>query len=42
MVYVYALEPVVVEKPFDPIWVIGTAGDADSLYRIDPTEVEKP
>ena len=24
MVYVYALEPVFVEKPFDPIWVIGT------------------
>ena len=24
MVYVYALEPVVVEKPFDPIWIVGT------------------
>ena len=24
MVYVYALEPVVVEKPFEPLWVIGT------------------
>jgi len=23
MVYVYALEPVIVEKPFDPVWVIG-------------------
>jgi hypothetical protein len=24
MVYVYALEPVVVEKPFEPIWIVGT------------------
>ncbi len=23
MVYVYALEPVVVEQPFDPIWIVG-------------------
>jgi hypothetical protein len=24
MVYVYAIEPIVVEQPFEPIWVIGT------------------
>lgn len=24
MVYVYTLEPVVVEQPFEPIWIIGT------------------
>ena len=24
MVYVYALEPVVVEQPFEPIWIVGT------------------
>ena len=24
MVYVYALEPVVVEQPFEPIWIVGS------------------
>jgi hypothetical protein len=24
MVYVYALEPVVVEQPYEPIWIVGT------------------
>jgi hypothetical protein len=24
MVYVYAIEPILVEQPFEPIWVIGT------------------
>ena len=24
MVYVYTLEPVVVEQPFEPIWIVGT------------------
>lgn len=24
MVYVYALEPVVVDQPFEPIWIVGT------------------
>ena len=26
MVYVYALEPVIVEQPFEPIWIVGTMG----------------
>ena len=41
MVYVYAMEPVVVEKPFDPIWVVGTVSleavmtdEGPAAYRI--------
>ncbi len=41
MVYVYALEPVVVEEPFDPIWVVGTVSleavmtdEGPAAYRI--------
>lgn len=41
MVYVYTLEPVVVEQPFEPMWVVGTlslepvmTGEGPAAYRM--------
>ncbi len=41
MVYVYALEPVVVENPFEPVWVVGSMSteavmtdEGPAAYRI--------
>lgn len=41
MVYVYAVEPVVVEDPFAPIWIVGTislepvmTGEGPAAYRM--------
>mgnify|MGYP001816278410 CR=1 FL=1 len=41
MVYVYSLEPVVVENPFEPIWIVGTlslepvmTGEGPAAYRM--------